>query len=78
MNDQALKNLGYAVIDFIYAVSDGLDAEDLVQGQALVVAGLAAAPDIQNDVDSAGLMVLSGAAEKLSKYRLDPPPAPTG
>ena len=73
MNEQALKNLGYAVIDLIYAVKDGLDVEDLVQVQNIVIAGLAAAPDIKRDVDSAGLMVLSGAAEKLARLREDPP-----
>ena len=77
MNEQALKNLGFALIDMIYAVKDGLDAEDLIAVQGLVVAALAAAPDIQRDVDSAGLMVVSGAAEKLARYREDPPvPAP--
>lgn len=73
-NVQELKNVGYTIVDLVYAVKDGLDMADVTYAQNFIVAVMAAADDIKEDVDSAALDILSGAAESLANRRRIPAP----
>ena len=69
----ALQDAGVKLVDLVYALSDGVDMDDIPAGTAFLVALTQLAGDIQADPDAALLAIASGALSELSDRKVDVP-----